>query len=157
MKRRLTPVVLATLLLAGAVQPSVAAEGRARPRTVTEEYASPAAGYFGGPLGFTYVVHCPSRVGCVPFRKEPGERFVKISVADATGRPIYFNVLLWDRGETREYCATATDVIDVSDIVNDFWVTIPNGTCADGTTPSVATRGTLTAVFAKSRAALRDS
>ena len=88
MRRTVTLIVMAALVAgAFAAAPAEAKKKKKKKtRTVSATYDSPALGV-GGVAGL-----CVAPNGCVPFPAGPGEKFVSVTVEDASGTPSYGRV-----------------------------------------------------------------
>ena len=142
---------LAAALFAVGVQAEPAEAGKRKKKRVerTEERA------YVGATGVRGAQDSPCAgepVGCVVFPIEPGERFVSIDVADASGDDVWASVYTYgytDGTDTHEHVCGRTDApLPLTDGLEEL-VVITTQTTGGVTNPcpGPATQGTVTAVF----------
>lgn len=87
MNRRTIVISLVVVGLIASVMASEAAEAKAKHRSVTGSYSSPAAGAVGVGGG-----NCAIGLGCVEFTTKASEKTITVTVTDMSGQPVYASV-----------------------------------------------------------------
>lgn len=149
--RTLVAFAAAAALLALAVQAPPAEAGKNKKKKVerTEQRT------YVGATGFRGVQDSPCAgepVGCLVFPVEPGERYVSIDVADASGGSVWASVYVYgysDGTDTHEHVCGKTDSpLSIASGVEELVVVVTQ-TTGGATNPcdGPATQGSVTAVF----------
>ncbi len=143
--RRALVVLVTGLTIAGLTVPASLASAD---REVTRDYSMSSGMVTDGAeahwyLGTEYQV----------FRAQPGEKHVSLTITDSTGQPARGHIHMDMNGDGKldhveDFCTTTADPIAIRP-GRKIEVGVVMGTCPDGTTPSIATQGTITATFSK--------
>ncbi|MDQ3878434.1 MAG: hypothetical protein M3290_08830 [Actinomycetota bacterium] len=151
--------ILALGLVAGAlVMPAQAKKPKLVTRTVTVTYKGPGLGVAtpkasGGICPLDTNADPSSQPQCIEIPTGANDKYIQVSIADAAGQKVGGYISQGD-----------TDGDGISDLYGDFCgahesaiplaapgvpvrISFYDGTCADGTTPSVITAGTITVKF----------
>ncbi|HWL65571.1 MAG TPA: hypothetical protein VNP73_06310, partial [Actinomycetota bacterium] len=86
---------------------------------------------------------------CVRFKPRSGERFVSVEIEDGLGQPVYFWIGQREE-DLQEYCGTMDKPLRIQPRL-EITVFLIEGTCRGTYTPSVVSRGTVTATFTNRR------
>ena len=147
-------VGLAAALLAVSVQAAPAEAGKKKKKVERVEDRTYVAAT--GVRGVQDSACAGEPVGCVVFPIEPGERFVSIEVADATGQDVWASVYVYgysDGTDLHEHvCGRSDGAFALSPGVEEL-VVITTQTTGGATNPCAgpATQGTVTATFSNIR------
>lgn len=150
-KTAVAAVAAVAALLVVAVGPPSAEAGKAKKKKVERTAEAP----YVGATGVRGVQDSPCAgepLGCVRFAIEPGERFVSLEVADATGEDVWASVYIYgysDGTDSHEHvCGKSDSPLSIGPGVEELVVVITQ-TTGGATNPcaGAATQGTVTAVF----------
>lgn len=123
-------------------------------RTVEIDYMAPGIGAtVPGAGGGICPLADPTTQECIEVPLQAGEAYVKISITDSAGQKVAGYI---SQGDTDgdgignlygDFCGAHEAPIALESPSAPVRISFYNGTCADGTTPSIATQGTIVAVF----------
>lgn len=147
MRKRLVHLLALSVLSMALTAPATTAAPRQH--VVERPYKTPVPGATLGPGNKAYYYDCQMGIGCAIIPLEKRDLYAQIDINDAAGQDVFFTVYTKPGGmHLGDFCGSTGDAIWTFEQV-ELLVHIVSGVCADGSTPSVATTGTVVTTLSK--------
>jgi hypothetical protein len=149
MRRTLTVLLVGALLVGLGAPASIAGKKKKKERTAEATYVG------GAPAGAAGSGMTPCGTDCARFEVKPGERYVSLHFADASGQPVYASVYVYgfsDGTDTHEHvCGESTSPLALEKGLKELVVMFETSGGAAAGCPGPPTTGTVHAVFSNVR------